>query len=436
MVSAIYAQNVEHCFAARIGDGGLDEETFSRLLHDSAGAIAVLRRGRSERTLPYLALPDERDDLNPLAILAARFRGAYSDVLILGTGGSSLGGRAVAALADRGFGPPEGSPRVHFLDNVDPDTFEALFARLELSRTGVVAISKSGGTAETLCQLAIVLERLRASLGEEALGERVAVMTEAKDSPLARLAERFGLQRIDHDPDLGGRFSVLSTGALPAMLLGLDATALRQGAKEVADAVLNVENPKDAAPAAGAAIQVGLARQRNVSQSVLMPYSDRLAWFARWYRQLWAESLGKGGNGTTPVDALGTVDQHSQLQLYLDGPRDKLFTIVQVASKDAGDVVKAGIADHPDLAYLHGRRMGELLDAEAKATATTLSDQGRPVRLISLEKLDATALGALFMHFMLETAIAAHLLGVDAYDQPAVEAGKRLTKQYLADARS
>ncbi|RDD60539.1 glucose-6-phosphate isomerase [Ferruginivarius sediminum] len=431
MVSAPYLHDVTACFAERIGEGGLTKDAYARLLHGCGPALEQLRRARADGALPFLTLPSRRDDLGPLATLAARYRGAFDDVVVLGTGGSSLGGQAIAALADRGFGPPVGSPRVHFLDNVDPDTFQALFAAVDPARTGVFAISKSGGTAETLCQLAVVIDRLRAALGEDALKRHVAVMTEPKDSPLSRIAERFSLPHIDHDPGLGGRFSVLSTGMLPALLLGLDTAALRTGAAAVLEQALEAKDAAGAAPAVGAAIQVGLANERMVSQSVLMPYCDRLFWFARWYRQLWAESLGKEGNGTTPVDALGTVDQHSQLQLYLDGPADKLFTLVDAGMAEAGRPVDPDILDHPETGYLQGRTMGELFTAESRATAETLIGYGRPVRQIRVERLDEGTLGALFMHFMLETAIAAHLMGVNAYDQPAVEDGKRLTRRYL-----
>lgn len=434
-MSTPYTHDISACLADRVGEGGLTRDGFDRLLRTCGPALRQLREARAEGALPYLTLPAKRDDLAPLATLAARYRGDFDDVLILGTGGSSLGGRAIAALADRGFGPPPGSPRVHFLDNVDPDTFAALFARLNPARTGVFAISKSGGTAETLCQLAVVIAHLRDALGTDALDRHVAVMTEPKDSPLARVAECFALARIDHDPGLGGRFSVLSTGMLPALLLGLDTSALRTGAASVLEPTLVAGEPADAAPAVGAAIQVGLTNERMVSQSVLMPYCDRLSWFARWYRQLWAESLGKEGNGTTPVDALGTVDQHSQLQLYLSGPPDKFFTLIDVAAAETGAGIDPDILDHPDTAYLQGRGMAELFAAESRATAETLIAHGRPLRRIALERLDEHALGALFMHFMLETAIAAHLLGVDAYDQPAVEEGKRLTRQYLLGER-
>jgi glucose-6-phosphate isomerase len=184
----------------------------------------------------------------------------------------------------------------------------------------------------------------------------------------------------------------------------------------------------------GAALSVALANAgKNIT--VLMPYADRLAWFAKWYVQLWAESLGKDGKGTTPIRAMGTVDQHSQLQLYLAGPRDKMFTLVTTEVAGTGGAVSAAFADRPELGYLAGRTMGDLLDAEQRATAASLVSQKRPTRRLHLARLDEASLGALLMHFMLETIIAADLFGVDAFDQPAVEEGKVLARQYLGEMK-
>jgi glucose-6-phosphate isomerase len=251
---------------------------------------------------------------------------------------------------------------------------------------------------------------------------------------MRRLAASLDLTVLDHDPGIGGRFSALSlVGLLPAMIAGLDAEAVREGAALVLDPVLSGAAPEDCAPAAGAAIAIGLARHRFLTTSVLMPYVDRLAHFGLWYRQLWAESLGKQGRGTTPIRAIGTVDQHSQLQLYLDGPRDKMFTLIQLDVAGTGRAAQPGLASEPALGYLAGRTIGDLLDAEQRATAETLVRHARPVRVFRLDRLDERVMGALMMHFMIETIVAARLLEVDPFDQPAVEEGKVLARQYLAE---
>ncbi|OAB55426.1 glucose-6-phosphate isomerase [Phormidium willei BDU 130791] len=424
------------CLAAEVGKGGLDPASFEQGLSALAPAVARLAAQRDDGSLALLQVPDRGDDLGAVRDVAGTLMEACSHVVVLGTGGSSLGGQTLNALVDRGFGPPAGRPQLIFLDNIDPDSFSALFTSVDLARLGVIAISKSGGTAETLCQFAILLHALRRELDESRLAARVAVITEPKDSPLKALAERFRLPTLDHDPGVGGRFSVLTNvGLLPACLAGLDLEALRAGAAQVLDATLSASTTQGAAPAIGAAVSVGLQRANGVTQTVLLPYLDRLAHFGLWYRQLWAESLGKDGQGTTPIRALGTVDQHSQLQLYLAGPWDKMFSVLRLDTRGEGRRVDPALLDDPRLAYLAGRRMGDLLDAEARATADTLIRNGRPTRRILLDALDEETLGGLFMHFMLETILAAHLLDVDPFDQPAVEEGKVLAREYLERSR-
>ena len=420
------------CLSERLGTAGLSEARLlerTNSLRPALDRLAELRKA-GEGDPEFLLLPDRRADLEPARDVAAALAEDCDDVLILGTGGSSLGGQTLYALADPPLGPAH--PRLHFVDNVDPFGFERLLDRLDMERTGVVAVSKSGSTAETLCQFAVILEALLEAVDESRLAGQVAVITEPKESPLASLAERWRLPRLDHDLGVGGRFSVLSiVGLLPAMLAGLDAAAFREGAVEVMDQALGQHGTALGTPAAGAALAMLLADQ-GCSQSVLMPYADRLADFGLWYRQLWAESLGKDGKGTTPIRALGPVDQHSQLQLYLQGPADKLFTLIRLETQRQGPRVPARIVDDPRLAYLADRHMGDLLDAMARATAETLIRNGRPTRLITLKRLDEFVLGGLFMHFMLETVLAAELLGVNAFDQPAVEEGKVLAREYLA----
>ena len=283
-------------------------------------------------------------------------------------------------------------------------------------------------------QLVIVLEVLRDALGRKSPAERCLILTEPKDNPLRRLAERESIRLIDHDPGIGGRFSVLSNvGVLPALIAGLDAEALRRGAEAALSETLSAKTPRAAPAALGAAVSVGLAELHNLRATVLMPYADQLAPFGLWYRQLWAESLGKSGKGTAPICALGAVDQHRQLQLYLDGPADKMFTIVMLGQAGKGRRVPADLAADPDLAYLAGRAMGDLMEAEQQATADSLMQRGRPIRVIRLERLDEERLGALLMHFILETLIAADLFGVPAFGQPAVEQGKVLARRYLGE---
>ncbi len=431
-----YQHLTDNCLATTIGDDGLTEEAFARVLLAAAPAHDRLCQLVESGRLPCLsAAAPAGDDLTPLTALATDWRARLDDVVVLGMGGSTLGGQTLYALSDCGFGPRGGGPRLHFLDNVDPNTMAALLDALDLKRSGVIAISKSGGTAETLAQALALLPRLEAAVGRDGLPGHMAAITEPRLSPLKALAERYGLPCFDHDPGIGGRFSVFSiVGALPALVAGLDVAAFRRGAGEVLHATLAAVRVEDSQPAIGAALNVGLAQERGLTQSVMITYEDRLAPFGLWFRQLWAESLGKDGAGTTPIRALGTADHHSQLQLYLAGPRDKMFTLVMPATAGAGAALSAELAEAVEAGNLGGRTLGDLLDAAARATAETLARNGRPVRRFRLEALDEAALGALQMHFMIETILAADLMGVNAFDQPAVEEGKILARRFLDEA--
>jgi len=428
-----YTHETDTCFADAVGAGGLPRAAYDALLAATRPAIETLRQRHADGSLPLLRLPAERDDLAPLKDVADRYRSAFDDIFVLGTGGSSLGGKSLCELAGPWPVPAE-TPRLHFLGNVDPHSFDALTRAIDPARTGVIVISKSGGTAETLTQLYCCLNWLAAAQGKDALSKHVTAIVEPGDSVLRRLAASLGFQTLDHDPKIGGRYSVLSlVGLLPAMIMGLDAAAVRDGAADVMDDVLSKDDMAAIAPAVGAAISVGLAQQCNASMSVIFPYIDRLASFGLWYRQLWAESIGKDGKGTTPLRAMGTVDQHSQLQLYLDGPLDKMYTVVMGDPAGKGPVIDTALFDDESLAYLRGRHLGDLLDACQRATAETLVAKGRPVRVMRIAGVDERAMGALMMHFMLETIIAAHLLGVDPFDQPAVEQGKVLARRYMEE---
>jgi glucose-6-phosphate isomerase len=325
------------------------------------------------------------------------------------------------------------------MDNLDPDTYGALLAKLPLATTRFVAISKSGGTAETLMQTIAALT----ALNEAGLASRIPELFLGLSEP-AQAGKRNGLRALladykvallDHDPGVGGRFSVLTNvGLLPAAALGLDIAAIRAGAAAGLAAVLERRPPAEVPAAVGAALAVALAQTRGKRIAVMMAYADRLERFTRWYVQLWAESLGKGGQGTTPVAALGPVDQHSQLQLFIAGPRDKLITVITTTAAGRGPKMAADLAKLCREGDFTGKTIGDLTAAEGRATAETLAKNGCPVRTIHVEKVDEASLGELLMHFMLETIIAARLLGVDPFDQPAVEEGKILAKQYLKGA--
>jgi glucose-6-phosphate isomerase len=408
---------------------------FAAMLDRTGEALASVRVRHADGSLPLLRLPERRDDIATVLGYARLLRDNTSDVIFLGTGGSSLGGQTLAQLAGHavsGVGALRDPPRVHFMDNLDPDSYGALLERLPLKTSRFVAVSKSGGTGETLMQTIAALEAVKAArLDPQAhfLGITEPAKP-GKSNGLRDLLAAHQVRMMDHDPGVGGRFSVLSNvGLLPAAVCGLDIGAIRSGAADALAPVLAGKPPSEVPAAVGAALASALSSQRTIA--VMMAYSDRLQQFTKWYVQLWAESLGKDGKGTTPIGALGPVDQHSQLQLYIAGPRDKLFTIITASPAGRGprmDAALSTLAGEPGFA---GKAIGDLVAAQGRATAETLAKNGCPVRTIHLERVDERHLGELLMHFMLETIIAAHLIGVDPFDQPAVEEGKVLAKKYL-----
>ena len=409
-------QDTAACFAEAVGPGGIGRAAFEELLPEAARALDRLRLARTEQAHPFLTLAERRDDLAALEALAGEWRRRYRRLVVLGTGGANLGGQALAATG------PE-SDRLLFLDNGDGDRLDRVLSGSDLDSTGFLVISKSGATAETLAQAMLVLD----GAGSEA----VTVITQPGDSPARRLAARFGLPLLDHDPALGGRYSALSlVGLLPALFAGADGEAARAGAHKILSEALEAPSPERSPPAAGAALAVAVMQAWPAASMVLMPYGPNLRSLGLWYRQLWAESLGKDGRGSTPILAPGPVDQHSQLQLFLDGPGGNLFTILE-APDPTPRRVDAALAEEIGAGYLGGRTMGELIAAQARATAAMLTAAGRPVRRLSVPAADAQAVGGLMMHFMLETVVAAHLLGVDPFDQPAVERGKVLVRRDL-----
>jgi glucose-6-phosphate isomerase len=375
-----------------------------------------------KETLPLFKMVRTDQDIAVLEEVAQNFK-RFKNVIVLGTGGSSLGGRALCDLADTS------EPTLHFYDNIDPHTFKRLFKKIDLKTTGVIVISKSGSTAETLMQKMVCLQQWAAQ--SLPIKDHFLVITEPTENAMRTLAQSYDIQILDHPTDIGGRFAVFTlVGLLPAMIAGLNVYQFRAGA-------LDCLRSLDSSLMEHPALQGALHQQALLSQgktiSVLMPYIDRLNTFALWYRQLWAESLGKNGKGTTPIAALGTVDQHSQLQLFLDGPKDKFFTIVTTNHVDPEFTITTPL-DHSNISLFDQKTMGQLMVAEQQATIDTLKNNGCPLRHIHLDEVTEYTVGYMMMHYVLETLAMSSLLTVNAFDQPAVEEGKILTRQYLKAA--
>jgi glucose-6-phosphate isomerase len=427
-----FSHDISRAFA-----GGITQGAFENNLKRLAGPLADMRAAYENSSLALLRLPERAADLRAVEALAAKLREA-TDVVFLGTGGSSLGGQTLAQLGGYnvpGVGDLRRMPKLHFLDNLDALSLEEFLAELPLETARFVAISKSGGTGETLVQTIAVIGALKKSkldVAKYLYGISEPEKAGGKNG-LRALLDKFGCEVLDHDTEVGGRFIALTNvGMLPALLADVDIRALREGARELLAPILRGAAPADVAPAAGAALAV-TASEAGLPISVLLAYGDRFERLTRWWMQLWGESLGKNGKGSTPIASIGPVDQHSQLQLWLAGPRDKFFTVLTQGTKEQGPQLDAELAALAGEPVFASRKVGALVAAQSRATADTLAKHARPLRSIEVKNLDAFALGGVLMHFMLETILAGALYDVNPYDQPAVEEGKILAKKYLAE---
>ncbi len=434
-------QSIEGCMEAAIGVAGLEPSAFQGRLAKLDGSLAELRTHYERGTLPLLGIPEQTEDIDEADDALARLNEGAKTLIFFGTGGSSLGGQMIAQLGGW-FIPGEQRsdqtrrPRTRFYDNLDPRTLEASFSILDLEHTRFIIISKSGNTPETLVQFFTALQAVKAAGLEAKIPELFLALTEPAvngvQNGLRTVCEAHAIPILDHHPGIGGRYAGLTNvGLLPALARGLDAKAIRAGAAEVVSQLMAASDAGSFAPTIGAAVSVGMAQDKGARVQVMMPYSDRLGRFANWYVQLAGESLGKDGKAFTPVAALGPVDQHSNLQLYLDGPRDHMITIIRTVCGGIGPVIDVPLAEQAGAAYLGGRSAGDLVAAQQRAIPQALIDAGRPVRIIDIERLDEGTLGGLMMHFMLEVILCGYLLEVDPFDQPAVEAGKVLTRRNL-----
>ncbi|MCJ9429755.1 hypothetical protein [Kordiimonas marina] len=389
---------------------------------DHARALAA------DGLLPFARQASTGPDMAPMKAAAARITATFENLIVLGTGGSSLGAQAALAISRYIDGT---GTQIHTPDSLCPFEMDRLFRTLDPKNTHVLAISKSGTTAETLAQLLACRAWLETAVAEDAIGEHFTFITEPGTRPLRTYGEKLGAPILDHPTDVGGRFSVLTNvGMLPVMVSGLSVEGFRDGAQEVCKDL--IENPESAPAVIGAALTQTLNEHKGITQVLVMPYAEVLRAFTRWHGQLWAESLGKDGLGTTPIRAVGPVDQHSQLQLFLDGPNDKFVTIITIPSFGKGPRIDEDEAKAYGLDYMAGRTIGDMVTCQSRATQETLRGKGRTVREIVIDALSEENLGGLFVSFMLETVLTAHLMGVNAFDQPAVEEGKILTRQYLS----
>ena len=422
--------------------GGVDPSALSsRLTLAFEAALSRLSAWRGEGDLGFLDLPYATDSVARVTELADGFARSFDDMVVIGIGGSGLG---AIALRDALLGPfwnecsaeeRDQLPRLHVLDNPDPHTFRGLMKQIDPARTIFNVVSKSGATAETMAQYLVVRERLDELVGADEARSHFLFTTDSTSGALRQIGDAEGIAMLPVPDNVGGRFTVLSpVGLLPAAVCGADIGALLSGAAAMESRCRSIalgSNP--------AGMLACLLHHADTGQGrpihVMMPYADRLRSTALWFQQLWAESLGKRttlsgeekATGPTPIAALGATDQHSLLQLLMEGPADKVVMFIAVDDPGAFVRIPGRHSEIDALSYLGGRSLGELLASEHTATAEALRLAGRPNGTIHLPAVDAHALGQLIMLLEVATVLAGSLYDVDPMNQPGVELGKRIT---------
>ena len=435
--------NYNYMMKKFIGEDGFKDADLSAMKEEAANAFSYVKENRGTGMMGWTELPyNQKEIVEDILATAKEVRRKFKYFVVLGIGGSALGPIAVFnALCHLHYNDLAPSkrrgPKFYVEDNVDPERMAALFDVIDVEKTMFNVITKSGSTSETMTQYLIINDILKSKLGDKAKDHIIAT-TSANSGNLIKIAQKEGYKTFYIPDGVGGRFSELCpVGLLPAAVVNIDIKGLLQGAKYMDEQCNNPNVKKN--PALLAALMQYMAMKRGKNISVMMPYADGLKYVADWYAQLWAESLGKNKNldgtacnkGQTPVKSLGVTDQHSQVQLYAEGPFDKVITFIGVDNYRTEVRIPDGCAEFPNVNFLCGHTMNELITAERKATEYAITKAGKLNHTIMLPVLNEFTLGELLMFFMLKTAYAGALLGIDTFNQPGVEEGKNATYALL-----
>ncbi len=430
-------------------ENGLNlEEEFNNYSSQIENIILELnkKRNKSGQWLQWMNLGYSEETAWYVKEYAAMVQGRFDNVLVLGIGGSALGAIAVTQALLKPYWnmlskeQRNGYPRIFFLDNIDPDSITSLLDLLDLKKTLVNVITKSGDTVETMAQYMILKDRLEKELGDD-YRKNIVATTDMRTGILRQISEQEGYKTFVVPDDVGGRYSVFSAvGLLPFALVGIDINEIIAGIKDM-DQVLKNPNIKENIAAQNALIHFLMDVKKSKNITVMMPYSSGLKYVPDWFSHLWAESLGKNENldgahchvGPTAIKALGVTDQYSQLQLYNEGPNNKIIDFIRVENFD-NELEIPKIFEYTGIGYLGGKTMNGLMNAEADSIKVSLSDNSRPTVTVTLPKIDGYHIGQLLYMYEVQTAIAGALYNVNAFNQPGVEQAKNYTYALMGRA--
>jgi glucose-6-phosphate isomerase len=444
MSDSILKLNIAGITSGVVGDKhGINPAEIERMQPEVEQAHRALQDHRDSGRVGFFDLPyAAAGEIEKISAMGRELADNFQAYVNLGIGGSSLGGiAALGALQSQfrcesvGSGKEKG-PLFYFPDNVDPERMAALGRVIDPEKTVFGVVSKSGGTAETAAQYLYFRDLLRKGLKNPASWkDHFVFITDESRGPLRKLADSAGCRSLVIPDNIGGRFSVLCpVGLLPMAVAGIDIRQVLAGAAQVAEACRAADLKQNPAYLLATLLYIA-HREKGKPIHVLMAYGDSLFRIADWFRQLWAESLGKerdldgqpANAGPTPIAALGATDQHSQVQLYMEGPQDKVVLLLGVEKFGEEAKIVHGEGDPPEYAYLAGNDFGELLNAERRGTEQALTGRSRPNISLTVPEMNGRTLGGLFYFFELVTAFAGELYRVNTYDQPGVELGKKYT---------
>ncbi len=426
--------DVNNMFTNKVGEkhGFTKEE-----VNNYQEKVEKAHKNIQEAELGFMKLPYEQNEIiKEIVDLAEGYKGKYDNFVVLGIGGSALGNIALQTALNDPYHNYKGAdyPRLFVPDNVDPARFKSLLEILDLDKTMFNVISKSGGTAETMSQYLIARQAVAKEVGEDKLKEHFIATTSQDSGYLIEIARREGYKTFFIPENVGGRFSVLTpVGLVSAAFCGIDIEELLAGAAYMDD-ICNTDALWENPAYLNGVLQY-LAYEKGKPLSVMMPYVHALKDVADWYRQLWAESLGKEvdreGNivnvGPTPIKAMGATDQHSQVQLYMEGPYDKVITFLEVQEYGAEIEIPKLYDDIHGVSYLGGHSLTELIKTEKNATELALTERGRLNETVVLPEVNEFTMGQLIFMLELQTALVGELFNIDAFNQPGVELGKHYT---------
>jgi glucose-6-phosphate isomerase len=401
---------------------GLKKPVFLNFLKKNQSLVEKVFESKNKSGYAFVDLPDDKTTLDEVKKFAAEQKNKWENIVVLGIGGSALGGIALKEALLNPYDTKR-KPRLFFLDNIDPDATSDLFSSINLKKTLVIVISKSGGTIEPMALFGLIKARVPK--------KNLVFITGPKENSLREMGGHENIRMFEIPQKIEGRYSVLTNvGLIPAALAGIKVDALLRGAKKMRDLIKKSAPSKNPALIL-ASLQYLLDQKKGKPITVMMPYSSKLSSFSDWYRQLLAESIGKNSKaGPTPINALGTADQHSQLQLYSAGPNNKFFIFLRVLNFK--NTLKLSANLPKKLGFLNKKSLNQIIDAACNGTTQSLAQNKRPSITLSLPKVDEETLGALFMLFEFQVALLGLMYKVNAFNQPGVEKGKRITKQILS----